>query len=196
VGSPYLTESFLAELTNSARLQQYLISNRNTDVTKALENIYGEKLPGNELKVFCVDNIMYQDHRSNPKDEALPFLQLSGIFAVRKHCIAIVASSQLRNARKYINDDIPALLGDVELWVQSGAGTVDAERRAEIRETLNVLEARLKRVRQSPRHSRNRLMDVRTLQEMLLVSVRLQDWVETCSASKYLEVGSPNLPKV
>ena len=90
---------------------------------------------------------MYQDHRNSPKNEALPFLQLCGIFAVRKHCTARVASSQLRNTMRYINDNIPALLGDIELWVQSGAGTLDAERKAEIRETLNVLEARSKRVR-------------------------------------------------
>ena len=90
---------------------------------------------------------MYQEHRNRPKDAALPFLQLSGILEVRRHCIAMVACSQLRSALKYISDDIPALLGDIKLWVQSGAGTLAAERRAEIRETLDTLEARLKRVR-------------------------------------------------
>jgi len=192
VGPSYLTRSLLLELTNSARLQQYLISNRNKDVTKALENIYREQLPGNDLKVFCVDNVMYQDHRTEPKDDALPFLQLSGIFAVRKHCIAMVASSQLRYAMKYMNDDIPAFLGDVELWVQSGAGTVDAERRGEIRETLNVLEARLQGVRYGPRPSRNILMDGSTSQAMLLISIGLQDQVEKCSESTYRKVYTLN----
>jgi flagellin-like hook-associated protein FlgL len=58
----------------------------------------------------------------------------------------MVADRQLRVATKYIQDDIPALLEDVELWVQSGAGSVDAEQKAAIRETLNNLEARLNRV--------------------------------------------------
>lgn len=58
----------------------------------------------------------------------------------------MVADRQLRVATKYIQDDIPALLEDVELWVQSGAGSVDAEQKAAIRETLNMLEARLNRV--------------------------------------------------
>jgi hypothetical protein len=59
----------------------------------------------------------------------------------------MVANSQLRIATKYIRDDIPAVLGDVELWVQSGAGTANAEQKEKIRETLNAVEARLKRVR-------------------------------------------------
>jgi hypothetical protein len=58
----------------------------------------------------------------------------------------MVADRQFRVATKYIQDDIPALLEDVELWVQSGAGSVDAEQKAAIRETLNMLEARLNRV--------------------------------------------------
>ena len=130
----------------SARLEKYLITVRNHNVTTALKIKYGEKLSGNDLRVFCVDNIMYQEHRNSPKDVALPFLILSGILDVRKHCIAIMTNTQLQSAREYINDDIPVLLGALDLWVQSGAGTFDAERRAEIRDTLNVLEARLKRV--------------------------------------------------
>lgn len=130
---------------HSLELKKFLIDNRNSEVTKALKNLYQDKVPGNELTVFCVDNLMYKDHRNDPKDVALPFLHLSGIIPVRKHCISLVASSQLRNAREYIKNDIPALLGDIELWIQSGAGTIDAERKAEIRETVNALEAQLKR---------------------------------------------------
>jgi hypothetical protein len=59
----------------------------------------------------------------------------------------MVADRQLQVATKYIQDDIPALLEDVELWVQSGAGSVGAEQKAAIRETLSTLEARLNRVR-------------------------------------------------
>jgi len=58
----------------------------------------------------------------------------------------MVADRQLRVATKYIHDDIPALLEDIELWVQSGAGSVDAEQKTVIRETLSMLEARLNRV--------------------------------------------------
>lgn len=88
----------------------------------------------------------YWEHRDSPRDEALPLLQLSGIIGVRRYCISIVANSQLRIAVKYIRDSIPALLGDIALWVQSGAGSVSAERKEAIRETLNTLEANLRRV--------------------------------------------------
>ncbi len=147
VSSPYLNKDKLGKSNIASRLKNFLINIRNSDVTKALRNVYQDKVPGNELTVFCVDNVMYKVHRDNPEDVARPFLHLSGIIDIRKHCISLVASSQLRNAREYIKNDIPALLGDIELWIQSGAGTVDAERKAEIRETVNVLEAQLKRVR-------------------------------------------------
>lgn len=41
---------------------------------------------------------------------------------------------------------IPALVRDVDLWVQSGLGTMTAERKQNVREALNTLEGRLKRV--------------------------------------------------
>ena len=165
----------LSKANISLRLEKFLIGNRNSSVIMTLKNLYQDKVPGNELTVFCVDNLMYKGHRNDPKDVALEFLHLSGIVAVRKHCISLVANSQLLNAREYIKDDIPALLGDIDLWIQSGAGTVDAERKAEIRETVNALEAQLKRVRHGQRYLCNTLMDARTSQEMLLQSVRSQD---------------------
>ncbi len=42
--------------------------------------------------------------------------------------------------------DIPALLGDIALWIESGAGSADAEQKRTIRETLNELERRLRTV--------------------------------------------------
>jgi hypothetical protein len=104
-------------------------------------------VPNNDVNVFCVSNLEYWKLRNSPKDDALSSLQLSGILSLRKHCISMVANSQLRTAMKYIQDSIPAALGDIELWVQSGAGSLDAERKEEMRKRLNTLEARLTRVR-------------------------------------------------
>lgn len=78
-----------------------------------------------------------------PKDEALPFLHLSGILQVRKYCLSIVAESQLRAAIECMTDAIPALLGSVELWVQSGAGSLDAERKQALRNTLEEIQRAL-----------------------------------------------------
>ncbi len=96
--------------------------------------------------MFCVSNHDYWERRDAARDEALPILNLSGILSVRKHCIGLVASTQLQAATMYIRDQIPALLREVELWVQSGAGSMDEERKQAVRETLDALEVRLRRV--------------------------------------------------
>ncbi|KAI0128678.1 hypothetical protein BJ170DRAFT_594512 [Xylariales sp. AK1849] len=126
-------------------LQRYLIQTRNQKVTERLHNLYRSQVPGGELKVFCVSNTDYWLKRDLPKNESLPQLQLIGILAVRKHCISIVADSQLRSATKYIQHDITALLSDVELWILSGAASAGAEQKQAIRETLDAVEARLRR---------------------------------------------------
>lgn len=99
-------------------------------------------MPAGRLRVFCVSNTDYWNHRG----DALHVLQLTGIIPVRKHCISMVAESQLRTAAKYIRDSIPALLGDIALWVESSSGSVSAERKQLVCETLNVIEGRIRRV--------------------------------------------------
>ena len=80
------------------------------------------------------------------RDRAVGNLRLSGIVDVREHCISIVAASQLRAASRYMNEDIPAHLGAVQLWVQSGAGSESAEQKETIRKTLDQVERTLKSV--------------------------------------------------
>jgi hypothetical protein len=102
--------------------------------------------PHGRLDVFSVGNHGYWAHREAPKVKALPYLNLSGIIAVRKHCMAMVSETQFRMAKNYLQNDISALLGDIELWVQSGSGSMSIERKQNVRETLDALEAKLKRV--------------------------------------------------
>lgn len=96
-----------------------------------------------DLPVFCVSNLEYWEHRTRPKGEALPFIRLSGILQVRKYCLSIVAESQLCAAIEYMTDAIPALLGSVELWVQSGSGSLSAERKQAMRNTLEEIQRAL-----------------------------------------------------
>lgn len=70
-------------------------------------------------------------------------VHLSGIPRFRKHCLAKVADSQLVFAAKYIRDSIPALLGEVELWVESGAGGPETEQKRAILEALDRVESEL-----------------------------------------------------
>ncbi|KEF63679.1 uncharacterized protein A1O9_01657 [Exophiala aquamarina CBS 119918] len=133
----------LLELHTASRklkLKSYLITTRNQKVTDALQATYQNRIPGGNLPVFCVSNFEYWEHRTTPKMEALPFLRLSGILEVRKYCLSLVAEGQLCAAIEYMTVAIPALLGSVELWVQSGSGSLSAERKQAIRNTLEEIE--------------------------------------------------------
>ncbi|KAK7959857.1 uncharacterized protein PG986_004711 [Apiospora aurea] len=128
-------------------LKHYLMTCRNEITKSKLRNNYQDRVPNHQLKVFCVSNTEYWDNRNEPKAEALRHLQLSGILSVREHCMEMVSESQRRMAEHYMKHSIPALVHDVDLWVQSGLGTMTAERKQNIRDALNTLEGRLKRAR-------------------------------------------------
>ncbi|KAF5530041.1 hypothetical protein FMEXI_13782 [Fusarium mexicanum] len=122
-------------------LKQYLITNRNRIITESLNTTYADRV----TRVFCVSNTIYWQNRTARKSAARRHLDLSGILQVRKHCISIVANSQRRIATQYMKDQIPALLADIELWVQSGARTASEERREALCQTLDSVERRLRK---------------------------------------------------
>ncbi|TID05081.1 Nuclear GTPase SLIP-GC [Colletotrichum higginsianum] len=132
-------------LQHQFKLKKYLIETRNTDIISKLQTQYGDAVPARTLQVFCVSNTEYWAKRSMPRDDALPSLELSCILDLRKHCLSIVADTQLEAAKQFVVNDIPALVGDVALWVQSGAGSTDAEHKRAVRETLDEVERRLKK---------------------------------------------------
>ncbi|KIY02880.1 uncharacterized protein Z520_01345 [Fonsecaea multimorphosa CBS 102226] len=125
------------------RLKTFLMTTRNEKVTADLRTAHQSHIPGGNLPVFCVSNRDYWEHRRNPKEEAMPLLHLSGILQLRRYCLSVVAESQLQAALDYMFDAIPALLGSVELWVQSGAGSLSAERKQAIRDTIEEIEKAL-----------------------------------------------------
>lgn len=129
------------------RLDDYLIQTRNKHVRKELKGIYDSQVPGNDVKVSCISNKIYWDHREQPKADSLPWLKLSGILEIRKHCISIVAHRQRQAAQRYMRDDIPALLAQISLWVQSGARTASQERREALCRVLENTEKQLRKVR-------------------------------------------------
>ncbi|KAF5708726.1 hypothetical protein FGLOB1_6265 [Fusarium globosum] len=124
-------------------LKAYLITNRNQIITDSLNITYAGRVTPS--RVFCVSNTIYWQNRTAKKSEAKRNLDLSGILQVRKHCISIVANSQRRIATQYMKDQIPALIADIELWVQSGARTASEERREALCQTLDSVERRLRK---------------------------------------------------
>ncbi|KAI0147476.1 hypothetical protein GGR57DRAFT_515724 [Xylariaceae sp. FL1272] len=125
-------------------LNRYLIEKRNETVESKLLELYKSQVPGNLLKVFCVSNSIYWDHRKDPKDKAMRHLQLSGILAIREHCLSMVSESQYSAATKYMQDDIDKLLGELTLWVQSGQGSMSVERKQRVCDTLETIEDQLR----------------------------------------------------
>ncbi|KAF9772316.1 hypothetical protein IL306_009980 [Fusarium sp. DS 682] len=124
-------------------LKEFLIKTRNQIITDQLKVAYAGRVT--DARVFCVSNTIYWQNRTTKKSEAKRYLDLSGILQVRKHCISIVANSQRRIATQYMKDQIPALLADIELWVQSGARTANEERREALCQTLDSVERRLRK---------------------------------------------------
>ncbi|KAI0865909.1 hypothetical protein F4860DRAFT_458178 [Xylaria cubensis] len=126
-------------------LQKLLITTRNAIVEGKLITLYKHEVPDNSLQVFCASNTMYWDHRDAPKVTAMPYLNLSGVLAIREHCMAIVSESQYMAATKYMRDDIGVLLGELDLWVQSGQGSLNGEKKEKIRNALDMLDRKLKK---------------------------------------------------
>ncbi|KAL1845937.1 hypothetical protein Daus18300_014397 [Diaporthe australafricana] len=129
-------------------LKEYAVKTRNTYVTQKLTEKYHGQVAGDTLHVFCISNTMYWEKREEDKSVAEPFLNLSGIIAVRKHCNSMVTESQLRESRSFLDDDVPALLSEIELWVQSGAGSASAEEKQAVRRVLDKVERQLRKASQ------------------------------------------------
>lgn len=116
------------------------------EVKRSLRLAYQDSVPSGTLQVFCASNALYWQCRQRPRLDATPTLLLSGIMAIREHCRAKVSDTQHRLCLEYMQDRIPALLGEISLWVSSSeAGSMGAERRRVLRHGLSSLESQLRR---------------------------------------------------
>ncbi|KAK7225431.1 hypothetical protein V2G26_013434 [Clonostachys chloroleuca] len=156
-------------------LTQFLVTTRNEFVTKKLSQKYEHRVDG-LLRIFCISNKLYNDKRNEPKDRSFPYLKLSGIIDLRKHCISIVAQAQRRVVVQFINDNIPALLSKIQLWVRSGARTADQERRIATIAALDNIERELRR--NLRRHSRPGQTMQRDFNTTVLGRIQLLSWTQ------------------
>lgn len=127
-------------------LLEYAIRTRNSHVTQDLRTAYQAQARGETLHVFCVGNKMYQEKRKLGKSVSRKYLSLSGVIEVRRHFIAAVGESQLRASKNFLEHNVPALLRDIELWVQSGAGSASAEEKQAVTRVLGKVEKNLEKV--------------------------------------------------
>lgn len=76
----------------------------------------------------------------------MPYLTMSAIMELRQYCIGIVANGRLRVTKEFINDQVPAFLGSVELWVEAGVGNASAERKQRILHAVSAVQQALEEV--------------------------------------------------
>lgn len=118
-----------------------MIETRNSEVTsKLLQNYPHVK------HVFCISNHIYWDRREKAAEDALPWLNLSNIIALRKHCIGLVADHQMQDASVFMKEKVPALVSSADLWVRSGLGSIAAETREQVRKASEQVERVLQSV--------------------------------------------------
>jgi hypothetical protein len=96
---------------NEFDLKRLIVQLRNSKVSQRLRKEYRNHPLAAALSIFCVSNKIYWDNREKPDTTALPYLEFSGIIDLRRYCIGVVAQSRLQATRKFIKDEIPALLG-------------------------------------------------------------------------------------
>ena len=113
-----------------------MVTNRNSRVIAELRQKYERTVQ----HVFCVSNKTYWDRRNEPRDVAVPWLRLSEIISLRRHCLGLVTEHQLQDANTFMSDVIPNLVSSIDLWVQSGSGQIAAETRAQVRQASQEVE--------------------------------------------------------
>jgi hypothetical protein len=128
-------------------LKRFIVTLRNDKVSRDLRQQYRNHPIATSLRIFCVSNSTYWDTREKPSDIALPYLQFSGIMDLRRYCIGVVAQSRLEATRKFIKDEIPALLGSIELWVDAGSGNANAESKQKVLDVVAGMQTELDKVR-------------------------------------------------
>lgn len=117
-----------------ARRELAFIDARNEHVTEGLQAAYASRANGRGLEVFCVSNRLY-DKFARRGDAAV--VRASMIPAVRRHCHAVGADAQLREARHYLRSSLFGLLNSLCIWCGSALREGDEARSLE--ETGRVL---------------------------------------------------------
>jgi hypothetical protein len=130
-------------------LQRFVVRLRNDKVSHRLREEYRNHPIATSLGIFCVSNKIHWDNREKAADISLPYLRFSGILELRCHCIGAVAQSRLQATQTYIKDNIPALIGSVELWVEAGSGNASAESKQRVLDAVSAIQQELEKVRSS-----------------------------------------------
>ena len=119
-----------------------MVKTRNDEVITDLRRQYQPTVQ----HVFCISNVLYWNRRDEDQEVALPWLRLSQIISLRRHCLGLVAEHQRQDASTFMTELIPNLVSSIDLWVRSGSERIAAETRAQVREASQGVERMLQHV--------------------------------------------------
>ncbi|OCK73886.1 hypothetical protein K432DRAFT_430339 [Lepidopterella palustris CBS 459.81] len=121
-------------------LKKFLMERRNREIATQLIDTYANEVQLGDLKVFCVSNKDYFEHRHDEQSRAETRLELSGITGLRRYCHSIAAEAQFAAATAFVEHHAPAFLGSLRQWGVAGSEEVPRAHADELREILKCLE--------------------------------------------------------
>jgi hypothetical protein len=128
------------------KLHRYISGLRNNKVSRRLREQYRAYPNAGSLRIFCVSNKLYSNNRNKLATAALPYLNWSGILELRRYCIGMVAQNQLHIVRKFILNEVPAMLGSLELWIEAGSKDISVDSKNQIIDTVSDIQHTLDEV--------------------------------------------------
>ncbi|PSN71098.1 hypothetical protein BS50DRAFT_631118 [Corynespora cassiicola Philippines] len=121
-------------------LKKFLVERRNFQVATQLIEKYANRVQSGDLKVFCVSNQDYFNHRWDEKTRAQSRLDLSGIVNLRRYCHSIPAAGQFESASVFIQNEVPAFLGSLHQWAAGSVDAAGAETGSDVPKLMQELE--------------------------------------------------------
>ena len=123
----------------SRRLNRFVVEDRNRRTTRELVAKH------TDIKVFCVSNRMYADHRRRSgRRQAPSYIELSGIPRLYQYCQLVPAEAEFQFVSTFLGHRVPAVLSSLRQWTLTGQDEITAERARDLRqvlqETRRVLE--------------------------------------------------------
>ena len=87
---------------------------------------YWQRVQGGDLKVFFVDAADYAEYRYEEQGRAEGRLGLSGVVDLRRYCRGVAGQEVCEEAVGYLEDEVPAFLEEVRVWITGCSRTVDS----------------------------------------------------------------------
>ncbi|KAF2811457.1 uncharacterized protein BDZ99DRAFT_413910 [Mytilinidion resinicola] len=121
-------------------LKKLLIERQNHSVATKLIDRYAMDVQMADLKIFCVSNKDYFEHRHDEQNRAELRLELSGILGLRRYCHSIPAEAQFIAAAAFIEHEAPALVGSLRQWSVAGSDQVPEKVAEDLRHLMKQTE--------------------------------------------------------